>query len=239
MELQPDQPFAFGYKISWFAIRTKDCEAVADALDLTDRRPANWAVGIDAAYRYFSLPPKPFLVFVSPPIDGWTFAASFGFPTPVDTSHRKEHLPGGRAFRRLLLHLAARFDEVQFFASHRVADYYAWARTKAGRIERLCSYADGGVSSNEGRQTPEEARLGFLDLGERHPLAATDYLWQVFNEMEKNKDASPANSPRRRILLNENDVTDLAGEWSLDPTKIAGMQGEVRLGYIGLMKALG
>ena len=46
----PDKPEAFGFKISWFAVKATDPAAVLDALEFKEAMPANWASGLAAMY---------------------------------------------------------------------------------------------------------------------------------------------------------------------------------------------
>jgi len=45
----PDKPQSFGYKVSWFAVKTSDTASVLDALEFGEAMPANWASGIAGA----------------------------------------------------------------------------------------------------------------------------------------------------------------------------------------------
>lgn len=50
LDQTPDLPQSFGYKVSWFAVRTDDPTKAIDAFGLADAAPANWATGLAAAY---------------------------------------------------------------------------------------------------------------------------------------------------------------------------------------------
>ena len=41
----PDTPVNFGYKVNWFAVKTEQPTLVAQTLNLTNRRQANWKTG--------------------------------------------------------------------------------------------------------------------------------------------------------------------------------------------------
>lgn len=69
---QPDLPIPFGYKCQWIAVRSAETEAIANRLHLTDIRRANWKTGMKAAYRD--------LIFVSPPVNDWTFIIGAWLP---------------------------------------------------------------------------------------------------------------------------------------------------------------
>jgi hypothetical protein len=44
----PDSPEGFGFKSSWFAVKTQEPKRVAEILGLADLQRANWASGITA-----------------------------------------------------------------------------------------------------------------------------------------------------------------------------------------------
>jgi hypothetical protein len=69
----PDEPEPFGFKVSWFAVKTSDPAAVVDALELTDATPSNWESGLAAVY---SQQKDERWAFISPPISGWVLAIS-------------------------------------------------------------------------------------------------------------------------------------------------------------------
>jgi hypothetical protein len=58
---EPDLPIAFGPRLAWLAIDSRDTDAVANALGLVCLRPATWAEGIAAARQSAS-------IFVTPPL---------------------------------------------------------------------------------------------------------------------------------------------------------------------------
>jgi hypothetical protein len=212
---EPDRPLSFGSRTRWFAIRTEEGRAVADSLALKSVRQANWETGLAwaADSRWAGAAPP---VFVTPPIDGWTLVVGAALPCPDEGRL-------GAAFRRTLQALTARFDDVQFFANHPVADHAAWARARDGAVVRVFAWAgdEGRVLANEGRQTFEERLLGLLDLGERTPEAAAGYI----NERIHDDDEKPAPDPQ--------DVMSLAGHWSVDPTGLGDRGLLPGLGLIG------
>jgi len=70
-------------------------------------------------------------------------------------------------FDVLFAALARQFPEVQFFSSYRVVGLAAWARARAGRIERIFCFADGEVYANTGLQTAEGAGPRSIQLTAR------------------------------------------------------------------------
>jgi hypothetical protein len=82
----PDQPESFGYKVSWFALRTSDPVSVLDALELGAGTPANWSSGLAAVYERSQDDDR--WIFVSPPVGGWVLAVSSSWPYPTIETHR-------------------------------------------------------------------------------------------------------------------------------------------------------
>ncbi|MEV4630716.1 hypothetical protein AB0J90_31075 [Micromonospora sp. NPDC049523] len=115
----------FGYKTQWIAVRDRSPAEVADALDLDRRESVGWVEGTLRAYDHG--------VYVASPRPGWTLA------------HVAWHLPDGleasaTAFPDWLAGLSKRLGEVQFFGTHRVTEYHAWARARDGEIVRAYCY---------------------------------------------------------------------------------------------------
>jgi len=238
--LRPDLPLPFGSKVNWFVIKTVDVQSVAEALGLTGLRPSNWSYGIDAAYQ--SSPERPITVFISPPLEGWTFVVGEGLPYPADGDRNGGNLPFGKRFRTLFDELNRRFEEVQFFGSYRVVDFTAWAWARNGKTIRVFSYvgSDGEVLANEGAQTPEEKSLGLIDPGLRNPADAGDYLSEqqealMEGEEEEAADAGEGDGDgvTPKAFPDEDDVIELAGLWSLNPYELEALNPEPALGWLG------
>lgn len=223
----PDMPEPFGYKVSWFAIRATDPAAVIDALGLVGAAPANWASGLATAYESES----DHWMFVSPAVEGWIFAVSPLLPYPTVEMHHDI----GRKFDALFSRLMSRFDDVQFFGSNRVVDFSAWARAVNGKPVRAFAYtgSEGEVLMNLGGQTPEEAKLGLVDLTGLSPSEANDKMSEIEEEQgaeeerhiasglsfdEAHKQAYPNG---RHAFPDENDVVELAALWSIDPARLS------------------
>jgi hypothetical protein len=223
----PDQPEAFGYKVSWFAVKTTDPGSVIDALQFGEATPANWASGM--AHVYEATPSDDRWVFVSPPMKGWVLAVSHRWPYPTVEDH---HEIGSR-FDTLFARLMKRFDDVQFFGSHRVVDFVAWARALNGEPQRIFAFSDAGVLANLGAQSAEEARLGFANLGGLSPSDAGDRIFELAEERAAEEESLVASGlshaeAREKVLQggrnampDEDDVTDLAALWSIDPAQFA------------------
>jgi len=220
----PDEPEPFGYKVSWLAIKTPEPAAVVEALDLGEATPTNWASGLALAYSQ----DDDCWMFVSPSVDGWVFAVSPSLPYPTVETHHDI----GSKFEALFSRLAARFDDVQFFGSSRVSGFCAWARALNGVPLRVFSYGQE-VLRNLGDQTPEEVKLGFVDLSGLSPSDAevklADLAEKQVEEEERLiasglswKEAQAQLRPNGRDSFpDESDVVDLAALWSIDPTRLA------------------
>lgn len=221
----PDEPEPFGFKVSWLALKTSDPAAVLDALELREATPTNWESGLAAMY---ASKRNEAWLFISPPVGGWVLAVSNSLPYPTVETHHDI----GRKFDALFARLMKRFDDVQFFGSHRMVDFVAWARALNGKPVRSFAYAGGagGVLANFGEQTPEEAKLGLANLTGLSPSEAEDELSRIAEEQHAEQDALVTGGLSRREAIrrvrqsrgksfpNETDVVELAELWSVDPT---------------------
>lgn len=185
----PDKPRAFGYKCAWLAIHSEDTKAILEALNLKNPRAANWATGIEQAYGLER-------VFVTPPVQGWTLVVGLALPEAGGSGHPDQCTP-------LLRRLSKQLGEVQYFATHRVVEYHAWAKAENGVIARAYAYVgeEGITLWNVGVLTPEEKALGFK-----------------FDETH---------------FPNEEDVMKIAGKWSLNPLKLEEMNLQPGVGVVG------
>lgn len=201
----PDLPKAFGYSMSWLAVKSADGEAVARAMGLTMTEPANWNTGIGTVY-------DPGLsdeyVFVSPAVKGWTFVAGEPLPHPLGRSFHDKMTP-------LLAKLSAEFNEVQYFAAYPAIDYFGWARLYKGRLIRAFAIGDDGIVWDRGRLTPEERSLGLK-------------LFDLRGIKGRKGDAGG------EIILHptEEQVLRLAHGWSLDPSRLGSHTSVKALGRI-------
>lgn len=179
----PDYPDPFGYKIFWFAIKTLDTQLVVRTLKLASRQQANWQTGMGAVYAHN-------YVFVSPPMEGWTFVVGYPIGELVNPPHDKGLLKRVRS-------LAKKFPEFYYFGSYRVVGYCAWMMVKEGSVKRAYGYSDGEVLYDFGEQTIEEKKLGFNFIGAQFPIAEDE-----------------TNFP------DEEDVIKIAEAWSINPQTI-------------------
>jgi hypothetical protein len=131
--------------------------------------------------------------------------------------------------------LMKRFDDVQFFGSHRVVDFVAWARALKGKPVRIFAWtgSEDAVLANVGEQTLEEAKLKFADLSGLSPSDAVDKMFAIEEEQGAEQDKLVASGLSRREALtrvrqngrggfpDETDVVELAALWSIDPSRLS------------------
>jgi len=202
----PEPPRPFGYKMAWLAVKTEATSDVVAALDLVDPVPANWNSGIGAAYDDTLSETH---IFVSPPVDGWTFVIGLALPHPVSKSFVDKLTP-------LLLSMTGRFPDAQYYFTYPLIDFFAWARVKNGRLVRAFAAGDEGVVWNKGRPTREERALGLK-------------LFELRGVQERKGDAGG------ELLLHptEDHVLQVARHWSIDPTRLTDSDASAGLGVIG------
>lgn len=201
----PDRPCAFGQDMAWIAIRSEDTSAIARVLGLSRLRPANWNSGVGAIY---DSEISGELVFIAPPVKGWTFVAGEALPIPAGEAFVDKMTP-------LLKHLAIEFPAVQYFASFPIIDFYAWARYEKGRRLRALAVGDGTVIWNAGKPSDEERKLGLLfieirGIRERHG--------DLGGEIE--------------LYPTEEHVFAVAAGWSVNPMAMETLRGPTSVGWI-------
>lgn len=147
----PELPVPFGYKTSWLCIRSASPDEVITALGLKDPVPYGWKNGIASG------------IFVSPVLDGYVLVINYGDDIITEDMQK-------------LNDIGRRFSEVQYFSSHRVADYFAWVKYADGNMVRgYCWCGDmGEVLLNAGEITAEEKALGLDRL-----LQSSDGDWET------------------------------------------------------------
>ena len=134
----PDSPIFFGYKAVWWAFKSDDPYAVANAVGLTDAEPCNWATGIPAVADKG--------IYVCPPLSGWVIVVGLHIP-PISPADSKETMS-------YLLEFSSQFGEVQAFCAHRVADCYVWTRAVNSKL--ICAYCYfGEIEWNTGNEETE------------------------------------------------------------------------------------
>jgi hypothetical protein len=210
LEALPDRPCAFGCSMGWLAIRTANPQALISALGLVEPEPCSWNSGIGAVYDDRLGVTH---VFVTPPVQGWTFAVGLSLPHPVGRGFVDKCTP-------LLVGLAGEFAEVQYFFSYPPIDFYAWARVRDGRLVRAFAVTDEGIVWNKGRTSKEERDLGLK-------------LFELRGVQGRKGDAGG------ELIMHptEDHVMRLAHRWSLDPTTLHIGSSGAELGYIALAPA--
>jgi hypothetical protein len=204
LDRRPDTPAAFGYRMAWLAIRTRDTQRVLRALGLEAAEPSGWQTGIGIIYDRRHGENR---LFVSPPVNGWTFVVGHALPHPVGRGFVDKCTP-------LLLALGKEFIEVQYFFTFPPIDHHAWARVVDGRIVRAFAINDEGIFWNKGRPTKEEKTLGLK-------------LFELRGVRGRKGDAGG------ELILypTEEHVMRLAGRWSLDPTQLDKSGAAPAVGY--------
>jgi len=203
---EPDRPKAFGYRMAWLAIRTRDTDRVIERLGLTETFASNWNNGIGTIYAEDA---DDRMVFVSPPVNGWTFVAGLALPQPLGKSFADKTTP-------LLLELGRQFIEVQYYLAYPDLDAFAWARVVDGKLVRAYAINDVGVVWNKGKPSKDEKMLGIK-------------LYEVRGVKKTENDAAG------ELLLypTEQHIMKLAGKWSLDPAELEGLVAVPGLGTLG------
>jgi len=201
-----DGPAAFGYRMAWLAIRTRDTAAVVRELGLTSVEPCNWRSGIGTVY---DRDLGEHHVYVSPPVNGWTFVAGLPLPQPVGASFVDKSTP-------FLLALGKRFIEVQYFMAYPPIDFFAWARVIDGKLLRAFAVSDSGVVWNHGKTTKDERALGLK-------------LFELRGMRDRRGDAGG------ELILHptEHHVMRIAAKWSLDPTRLDAASATPAVGVVG------
>lgn len=209
---EPDRPAPFGHKMAWLAVRTRDPAAVVEELELVGAEPCNWSSGIGTVYDDALGSDH---VFVSPPVNGWTFVVGLALPHPIGRTFTDKCTP-------VLTRLGRRFVEVQYFFAYPPIDMFAWARFLDGRLVRAFAIGDSGIIWNKGRSTKEERALGFKLLD--------------FRGIKGRKGDAGGEIV---FYPTEEHVLRLAGRWSEDPTKLDAdtAAASPSLGYIALAPA--
>ncbi len=204
----PDRPAPFGYKMAWLAVRSRDTAAVVEALGVIGAESSNWNSGIGTVYDDKL---GEHHVFISPPVNGWTFVVGLSLPYPAGRGFADKSTP-------FLLDLGRRFVEVQYFFTYPLIDYFAWARVINGRLVRQFAVGDEGVIVSKGKTSPEERALGLK-------------LFELRGVKGRKGDAGG------ELILHptEEHVLRLAHRWSIDPTGIDKVDpGRPQTGYIAL-----
>lgn len=187
------EEIGWGYKTAWLAVKADNLEGVALALGLREPRWALWSEAVELAYSHDS-DYRSWHWLVTPSIRGWVLVMStalLGGHFVVDQTMREK-------FHTFLSRLSEKFDEVQFFGTHRVADIDAWGRWVNGQCQRLVSFD------------------GYHDLEQYGEIQSTVEAHLLTPKRFIGDDGQEA----EYIHLDEGKVMAMAAEWSLDPTEL-------------------
>ena len=143
IKTEPDEPVILGWQMTWFAFKNVRLESITGIIGITELQPANWSSGVVAADNY---PSK--MVFISPPLDGWTLVSGVCLPMFSEPKRKRE------IGKTILKKISKECDEAQYFAMWSKIMYYAWAKARNGEIIRHVEYFDDFI--NQGELTPEE-----------------------------------------------------------------------------------
>ncbi|MBS1665276.1 MAG: hypothetical protein JST68_29795 [Bacteroidetes bacterium] len=185
----PDTPVTFGYKCNWLAVYTEDTQRLANHIGLKDSAPCNWQSGVDYAYEN--------RVFISPPVDGWSFVIS-ARQLPFAESQETVDL-----LKNMLTDLSKTFTRAQYFGTYRVISYDCWIKAENGKIERAYGFVDGVNTIVEGQPSPFEKNLNLIN---------------TLSEEYKN---DPNYFDREGMEYPDESLTmEMAGDWSIDPQSL-------------------
>jgi hypothetical protein len=223
--VEADLPCAFGFRMAWVAVKTRDTARLISVLEFEQVKPAGWSLGIGTVYNDRVGLGR---VFVTPPVDGWSFVVSLGLPLPLGDAYADKATV-------LIERLSAEFGLANAYVSLPALDFYGWAVARHGELERAFAIGREGAVWNRGAVTVEERLLApdFFTLaevgpggGHRSAVSGTGAL-----------DAALASSALFKPF-SERDVLELARLWSVDPTRF-GQRADLDrgVGYIAVVPA--
>jgi len=205
LDSDPDAPRPFGYRMAWLAIRSADTDKVGEALGLDEGLEANWNSGIGTVYDDELSATH---LFLSPPVDGWTFLIGLSLPHPVGPAFVDKLTP-------LMMRLGQSFEDVQYFFTYPLIDFFAWGRVRRGEFVRGFAVSDEGVVWNRGRPTAEERALGLR-------------LFELRGVRGRQGDAGG----EMVLYPTEEHVLRIARGWGIDPMALAGKAGAAGNGWV-------
>ncbi len=144
---KPELPCAFGHRMTWIAVRTRNTARLIECLDLTDARSVGWSVGVSSVYHQKLGLER---VFITPPVEGWSCVVSLALPYLMDEAYEDR-------FTKLLEELSVEFGEAYYFSNLPPLSYYAWAAAYNGTIVRAFAHGVDGPIWNRGAVSADEA----------------------------------------------------------------------------------
>ena len=202
----PDLPLPFGQRIGWIAVNTENTGKVARVIGLSKKERANWRSGLEIVHNSSIGANK---IFVSPPLNGWTFIVGTAIPFPAGAKMADNCTP-------ILTALNDKFKDVQYYFADEELGFFAWARLRNSKIGRAFAWGDEGIIWNRGRATKEERTLGLRPL-----------------EPQTAKLEERASALQRLVYPSEDHVHRLAGAWSINPMDIKFLETSLGVGFIG------
>ena len=202
--------------MAWVAVRTRDTARLINVLGLDAVRSVGWSKGIAAVYDDRAGLTR---VFITPPVDGWSFVVGLGLPLPMGNAY-VDKASG------LVERLSDAFGSVAFFVSCPGLDFFGWARADEGRLLRGFAVGREGAVWNRGAVTEDER------------LVAPDFF--ALSEVGMNaRTGRGAGFDGRKSThfphgLGEREVLAMARAWSVDPTELGGRRDlDHGIGYLG------
>lgn len=202
----PDTPVRFGYKCNWLAVRTTDTERLAASFGLRNTAPCNWEYGLISAYDLNGL------IFISPPVVGWSFIISRNLPYA-------ENPQSVKLLKSILTDLSKEFSYAQYFGTLRTVGYDCWMRAEDGQITRAYAVADGTTTIVEGTPTSFEQN------------------YQLYNTLSEEYENDPDYLERPDLVHPDESMTmEVAGAWSLNPQDLEELKDVApALGLVGTL----
>ena len=199
-----DAPYIFGIECNWLTIPTVDTESLAEFLKLDNLVPCNWKHGVIWGHHL--------KVYVSPPVDGWTFVVSNSLPYV-------NFEPGLTNAKQLVIELSQEYGQAQYFGSlDSGAEYDHWIKAENGQILRAYCYAEGENFIVDGEPTRVEKKYNLVNTLSEEAKNDADYLFR-----------EDIDFPRTIITL------EVAGAWGFSPQDLPKKMAP-RLGLLGERK---
>lgn len=181
----------FGAKSGWIAVRSDDRDAVVAGIGLTEVREASWPEALGACNAYMG----EFLV--TPPLPGkggnWVLVGGLVLDPIGD---------GGE-----LAELSARLGtEVQLFHTHRTVDDHAWMRAVKGQLVRAFHFSMESIRLWDGKPDAVEQQASNGALANYADVSTRPEALGLLEQGGENF-----------LYVTEEDVDNVAREWSLSP----------------------
>lgn len=181
---------SFGYKSMWFALKNADIDTIVSTCsNLVNVKLTTWKNGLRTAQDASDK------AFLSGMYAGWSFLVGIGI---CDPTHVEE-------FITLISELGKCADEVCFFATHRVVEFYCFAQLIQGKIIRFYCYSgeSGHIYANLGEKTEAEKNLSL-----NFPTNDEELFEEGFSDID------------------ETDILMLAEQMSIAPDMLIGIEEE-------------